>query len=117
MRDFVVLTFLALAGCTSQRPDCGFLTSGYGRLATNLAALPDIPSATLPRGARVQVERCYPSYPYLDYRGPFRFVGAKRAANGNTYLVYEPGGITDIELVFELAADLHPLRSFQYSTL
>jgi hypothetical protein len=117
MRGFVVLFILALGGCTSQPPDCGFLASGYGRLGNNLAALPDIPSATLPKGARVQVERCYPAHPYLDYRGPFRFVGGKRAANGNTYLVYEPVGITDVELVFELASDLHPLRAFQYSTL
>jgi hypothetical protein len=118
MRSFLVtLTILALAGCTSQRPDCGFLTSGYGRLASNLAALPDIPLTTFPEGARVQVERCYPAHPYLNYHGSFRFVGVKRAANGNPYLVYEPSGISDVELVFELASDFRPIRAFQYSTL
>ncbi len=117
MRSIVVLAFVALGGCTSQQPDCGFLASGYGRLASNLATLPDIPSATLPQAARVEVERCYPSHPYLNYRGPFHFLGAKRAASGNTYLIYEPSGITDVELVFELASDLRPLRAFQYSTL
>ena len=29
-----------------------------------------------------------------------------------TYLIYEPSGIADVELVFELADDLRPLRAF-----
>jgi len=117
MRSSVVLAILLLGGCSSQRSDCGFLASGYGRLTSNLANLPDIPSATLPKSVRVKVERCYPSHPYLQYRGPFEFVGAKRAANGNIYLIYEPSGITDVELVFELGSELRPVKAFQHSTL
>lgn len=119
MRGIVACIIVALfaGGCARPQGDCGFLSLGYTNLTENLAGLADIPSVAVPANARLAVERCYPIYPYNDYLGPFRFVGAKRAADENTYLVYEPIGITDVELVFELGRDQRPLKAFQYSTL
>ena len=113
---WIIVTLFA-SGCARPEGDCGFLSDGYTSLSENLAALADIRSEALPANARLTVERCYPSHPYDDYLGPFRFVGAKRAANGNIYLVYEPTGITDVQLVFEVGRDQRPLKAFQYSTL
>jgi hypothetical protein len=119
MRGVMVglMTVLLSGGCTSEEQDCAFLAPGYARLDENLARLPAIPSSALPESARFAVERCYPTHPYNGYLGPFSFLGAKRAANGNTYLLYEPMGITDVQLVFEFDRDQRPLRAFQYNTL
>jgi hypothetical protein len=115
MRALVLgVAIIAAGGCTSQQPNCSYLDSGYGRLTKDLRQLQDV---TIARDARQSVERCYSTHPYLNYLGPFSFVGAKRASSGRTYLVYEPQGITDVELVFELGRDMRPVKAFQHSTL
>ena len=109
-----VLAALLTASCTSQDRECSFLERGYARPTEDLARLP---SVQVPKSARRTVERCYSKHPYLDYHGPFEFVGAKRSTTGYVYLVYRPVGITDVQLVFELGEGSQPLNAFQRSTL
>jgi hypothetical protein len=119
MRRIVLSLFATslISACAPKPNDCAFLDGGYPLLRTNLAALPNVTGTAVPRESRRIVERCYVKRPYWDYRGQFRFLGAKRTARGNFYLIYQPQLITDVLLLFETGPDGRPVRAFTYSTL
>jgi hypothetical protein len=120
MKRLIVVLLAAaplISGCTRHGPDCRFLDAGYSSLRTDLSQLSVIAPNSVPLGVRRSIERCYPARPYDNYRGPFGFAGARQAASGHMYVIYEPLGITDVWLVFEVGHEGEPLKAFQYSTL
>ena len=96
-------------------PACGLTAGGYGRLDVNVHTLPEFPLENVSSEVIGEVQRCWAAHPYDGPQHSIALVGARRAAGDGYYLLFEPRGITDIQLVYSVDANRRVTGAYQVS--
>jgi hypothetical protein len=89
----------------------------YTRLDVNLNALPEYPLDKVSNDAVGQVQKCWAAHPFEGPQYVLQLVGARQARGGARYLIFQPWGVSDIQLVFSLDAKNRLTGAHAHGTL
>ena len=76
----------------------------YARLDVNLNALAEYPLAKVSDEAVGQVQRCWAANPFEGPQYVLQLRDARQAPGDRRFLIFEPWGVTDTEIVFSVDA-------------
>jgi hypothetical protein len=88
----------------------------YSRLDVNLNALAEDPLDKVPNDAVGQVQKCWAAHPFEGPQYVLQLAGA-RQAHGTRYLIFEPWGVSDIQLVFSVDPKNRLTGAYVHGTL
>jgi hypothetical protein len=103
-------------GLTAEN-SCRYTASGYGRLHGDLNRLPRYPLENVSDVVVGNIQRCWAAHPYIGPQQSLNIIGAAKAPSGGYFLVFDPWGLTDTQIVFLVDARGRVTRAFAYSTI
>lgn len=106
-----------LARESADRTGCAYTAAGYGRLNGDLHSLARFALENVTDDVVGGIEKCWAAHPYGGPKHSIELVDARKAPSGGYYLMFEPLGISDVQLVFRVQRDRRVTQAFQYSTL
>jgi len=96
---------------------CAFMEQGYKSLNLNNQLLRKISAKSVPEEVFLKVQQCWSVRPYEHPLATLQLVGVLETKSKNYYLDYEPGGMSDVRVVFLIRRDENkPVAAFQRST-
>jgi hypothetical protein len=81
---------------------CHYTANGYGRLDADLRALPELSLEDVSQDVVGEIQKCWAAHPYDGPQYVIMFSEARKMPGGGYYLLFEPWGITDIQLAFSV---------------
>jgi hypothetical protein len=96
---------------------CAYTGGGYDRLNHDVLRLPSYSVEQVPNEVIGAIQKCWAAHPYGGPQHSIQLVDARKMPSGGYYILFEPLGITDIQLVFQVERTGSVVRAFQYSTL
>jgi hypothetical protein len=97
--------------------ECAYMAKGYERLTGNLRQYAKYPSQDVSDKVLAGIQRCWAAQPYVGPRHSIEFVEARVVPDGGYYVIFEPIGVTDVQLAFRVDRSGSAVQAFQYSTL
>jgi hypothetical protein len=107
---------LTCGSCRKESGHCDYLVDGYERLHTDLNSLPLIPLEQISEAVVGEVQKCWATHPYGGPQHSLRLQAARQAGANGYYLIFEPSGIQDVALVFQVNAESRVTGGYQSST-
>lgn len=98
------------------RNECSYTANGYKRLNEDLSSFTGLPLEQVNAGVLLNIQRCWAANPYGGPQHVLDLVDARKTPNGGYYAVFEPLGITDVQLAFRVEADGQVTQAYQLST-
>ena len=98
------------------RNECSYTAIGYERLNEDLGSLTSLPLEQVSAGVLLNIQRCWAAHPYGGPQHVLELVDARRTPIGGYYAVFEPLGITDVQLAFRVQADGQVTQAYQRGT-
>jgi hypothetical protein len=108
---------LTCAACEKRSSLCEYLADGYPRLDTDLNPLPILHLEQVPNAVVSEVQKCWAAHPYGGPQHSLLLQEARKTAGNGYYLVFQPRGIEDVELVFRVNGEGRVTAGYQSSTL
>lgn len=96
---------------------CEYTAAGYGRLNGDVLRLPKYPLKEVSDDVVGDIQKCWAAHPYGGPQHSIGLVDARKMPSGGYYLLFEPLGITDVQLVFRVQRTGRITQAFQYGTL
>jgi hypothetical protein len=100
-----------------ERAKCAYMAKGYERLTGNLRQYAEYPSQDVSDKVLAGIQRCWAAQPYVGPRHSIEFVEARVVPHGGYYVIFEPIGVSDVQLAFQVDRTGSAVQAFQYGTL
>lgn len=97
----------------ADRAECAYTANGYGRFEEDLGSLASLPLERVNTEVLLSIQRCWAAHPYGGPQHSISLVDAWEAPSGGYYAVFEPGGITDVQLAFRVQANGVVTKAYQ----
>lgn len=97
--------------------NCSYTANGYGPLYADLRALPEYPLESVSNDVVGEIQKCWAAHPYVSAQHVLLLTGARKSTGGGYYLIFEPWGTSDLQLVFLVDANRRVKRAYNDSTV
>lgn len=95
---------------------CDYTASGYERLTVSVHTLPKLPLESVSDDVVGKIQKCWAAHPFVGPQHAIQFVDARRAPDGGYFLLFDPLGVSDVQLVFSVDANWDVTGSHSQST-
>jgi hypothetical protein len=96
----------------SRVRDCPIEPNVYAHLDVSLDALAEYPLNDVPNDAVGQVQRCWAAHPFGGPQHVLHLTDARQAPSGDRYLIFDPWGISDLQMVYSVDAKNRLTRAY-----
>jgi hypothetical protein len=117
----IVLGAGALGGWAARQQientKCAYSAAGYERLTEDLRSFAKYSLVNVSQQVLGDIQQCWAAHPYAGPQHVIELADARVIKTGGYYVIFDPIGVTEVRLVFQVNDSGRVVKAYQYSTL